>query len=160
MPFPNGLQFSKQKEGSKNIPVTLKTLIIWRQTYAKWLTFSVFSPFVLCDKVGCRDSWIKGSFHIGGIFDKICFSLSSLSLSSCCFSKDAWRFEWRSPLDETAWRRRKNSGLNVHSLGFYSQLYHLDFCDHCKWIHCFGTQLLCMEKEGLEFNPVLPVYVP
>lgn len=51
--FPDGLQFGKQKDkGSKNIPAGLKTLIIWGQTYVKRLTFSLFSPFVICDKVG------------------------------------------------------------------------------------------------------------
>lgn len=70
--FPDGLQFGKQKDkGSKNIPAGLKTLIIWGQTYVKWLTFSLFSPFVICDKVGCGDPWVKGFFHVGGIFDKV-----------------------------------------------------------------------------------------
>ena len=71
MSFPDGLQFGKQKnEGSENIPVGLKTLIIWGQTYAKWLTFSLFPPFVICDNVGCGDPWGKGPFHACRIFDK------------------------------------------------------------------------------------------
>lgn len=70
--FPGGLQFGKQKDkGSKNIPAGLKTLIIWGQTYAHWLTSSLFSPFVMCGNVGGGDPWVKGSFGVGGTVDKV-----------------------------------------------------------------------------------------
>ena len=60
MSLPGDLQFGKQKdEGSRNIPAGLKTLIIWRQTYPKWLTFSLFSPFGICDNAGCGNLWVK-----------------------------------------------------------------------------------------------------
>lgn len=60
MSLPGALQFGKQKdEGSKDIPAGLKTLLIWRQTYTKWLTFSLFSPFGICDNAGLGNPWVK-----------------------------------------------------------------------------------------------------
>lgn len=62
---------NKKDKGSKNIPAGLKTLIIWGQTDAHWWTFPLFSPFVMCDNVGCGDPRVKGSFGVGGTVDKV-----------------------------------------------------------------------------------------